>query len=299
VFVLLVAMRKATGGAQPVGEYTRTFTPSRAPFLRAYSLMFMTFLYAPIAVLVTLALNSSDLIGFPIQGLTTRWFTSAFENPLLIESLKNSLLVASLAVSCSVVLGTVAAVQLARSRGRWRNSSLAILALPLFLPPMLLGLAIIIGLNALGIERGLWTIVLGHAILTLPIVTLMVLIRLEGLDPNLELAAMDLGATPIRALLRVSVPQALPGIVAAALIAFAFSMDEFILTYLVTGSTSTLPLYIFGQLRFSVSPEIVAASAMLLGVSFLLLTVGVFIALAGRRRRAGAAAEVLGLDLAK
>lgn len=297
VFALLVILRRGSGGTQSVGEYTRTFTPWRAPFLRAYSLLFMTFLYAPIAVLVLLALNDSDLIGFPIQGLTTRWFTSVFDDSLLIESLQNSLLVAAVAVSCSIVIGTVAAVQLARSRGRWRNVSLGVLALPLFLPPMLLGLGIIIGLNALGVERGMWTIMLGHTILTLPVVTLMVLVRLEGLDPNLELAALDLGATPLRALIRVSVPQALPGIVAAALIAFALSMDEFILTYLVTGSTSTLPLYIFGQLRFSVSPEIVAASALLLGASFLCLTVGVLVSRAGRRRRDGAAPEILSLEV--
>jgi ABC-type spermidine/putrescine transport system permease subunit II len=289
VFAMLVLMRVVSGGAQPVGAYTRAYTPTRAPVLAAYSWLFMLFLYAPIGLLVVLSFNDSPTIGFPFTGFTTQWFAEVFADDLLMSSLKTSLQVAGVAVGISVVIGTVAAVQLARSSGRWRTFSIGAIATPLFLPPMLLALAIIIGLNALGVDRGLWTIVLGHIVLTLPIVTLMVLIRLEGLDPNLELAALDLGATPFRALTRISIPQALPGIVAAALVAFATSMDEFILTSLVTGADTTLPLYIFGQLRFSVTPEIVAVSTLLLTASALLLVIGCGIAFIGRSKDAGAA----------
>jgi ABC-type spermidine/putrescine transport system permease subunit II len=166
-----------------------------------------------------------------------------------------------------------------------------VIAVPLFLPPLVLGLAIIVGLNALGLQRGLWTIIAGHTILTLPVVTLLVLVRLEGLDRNQESAAMDLGARPWRAFLTVSVPQALPGILAGVMIAFAISMDEFILTFLVTGSQQTLPLYIFGSLRIRVTPELNAISALMLGVSFALLTIGALIAI-GRERLAGHAGSV-------
>lgn len=284
VFVLLLVMKAASGGTQEVGEYTRAYNERRAPFLRLYSIVFLIFLYVPIGILILLAFNSSNSIGFPIRGLTTHWFAGVFEDPLLIESLETSLIVAATAVATSVVLGTLAAIQLSRSRGRLRSLSLGILTVPLFLPPLLLGLAIIIGLNAIGVERGLWTIILGHVLLTLPIVTLMVVIRLEGLDRNQELAAADLGARPLQALLRVSIPQAAPGIIAAALIAFAVSMDEFILTYLVTGTNTTLPLYIFGALRFSLSPSIAALSVLLLGFSFLLVICGLIVATAGSRR---------------
>ena len=173
-------------------------------------------------------------------------------------------------------------------------ATLLTLALPMFLPPMLLGLAIIIGLDALGLSRGMWTIALGHIILTIPIVTMLVLVRLEGLDQNLELAAMDLGASPRVALVRISAPQAIPGIIAAGLISFALSMDEFILTSLVTGSDSTLPLYIFGQLRFSITPAVVAVSALLLLASGLLLVAGVLIASIGRRGSNRSAADFTG-----
>ena len=116
-------------------------------------------------------------------------------------------------------------------------------------------------MNALGVPRGLWTIIAGHTILTLPVVTLLVLVRLEGLDRNQEIAALDSGARPWRAFLTVSVPQALPGILAGTMIALAISMDEFILTFLVTGSQQTLPLYIFGSPRIRVTPELNAIVA--------------------------------------
>ncbi len=290
VFGLLGVLRRVTGGAAQVGTFTRTFNPTPAKALRAYSLVMLAFLYFPIVLLVIMAFNDRPSIGFPFTGFTFRWFGAVFDDPLLLISLRNSLIVAVIAVGTSVILGSVAAVQLARTRGRWRQASLAILSIPIFLPPMLLGLAIIIGLNALGMDRGLWTIALGHTVLSLPIVTLLVLIRLEGLDPNLEQAAMDLGANPTWAFLLVSVPQALPGIVAAALITLALSFDEFILTALVTGSDSTLPLYIFGALRFGVTPAIVAISVMLLVASFTLLIVGVLISNIGQKKESRSAA---------
>jgi ABC-type spermidine/putrescine transport system permease subunit II len=290
VFGLLAVLRRITGGAPQVGAFTRTFNPTPAGGLRAYSLAALAFLYFPIGLLVIMAFNDRPSIGFPFTGFTFRWFGAVFNDPLLLVSLRNSLVVAVIAVGTSVVLGSVAAVQLARTRGAWRQASLAILSIPIFLPPMLLGLAIIIGLNALEMDRGLWTIVLGHTVLSLPIVTLLVLIRLEGLDPNLEQAAMDLGANPTWAFLLVSVPQALPGIVAAALITLALSFDEFILTALITGSDSTLPLYIFGALRFGVTPAILAISVMLLAASFTLLIVGVLISNIGQKKESRSAA---------
>lgn len=285
IFLLLVALRVAAGKVESVGEYTMGFSHRRSPFLFGYSLLYLLFLYTPPALLVLLAFNDSPQSGLPFVGFTTDWFSEVFNNAVLIDSFWTSMQVAVAAVVVSVVLGTLAAVQISRARGKLRGFNLGTIAVPLFLPPVVLGLAIIIGLNALGIERGLWTIVAGHVVLTLPIVTLMVLVRLEGLDSNQELAAMDLGARPWRAFFSISVPQALPGIIAGAMIAFAMSMDEFILTFLVTGSQQTLPLYIFGSLRIRVTPDLNAISALMLGASFVLLTLGVLIALGRDRLR--------------
>jgi ABC-type spermidine/putrescine transport system permease subunit II len=288
ILLLVIVLRLVVGGVEAAGEYTGGFTRRRAPVLFAYSILYLIFLYTPPALLVLLAFNDSDDTGLPFVGFTTRWFTKVFNNPVLLDALWTSLEVAIAAVVISAVLGTPAAVQIARVKGRLRGFNLGMIAVPLFLPPLVLGLAIIVGLNALGIQRGLWTIIAGHTILTLPVVTLMILVRLEGLDRNQETAAMDLGARPWRAFLTVSVPQALPGILAGMMIALAISMDEFILTFLVTGSQQTLPLYIFGSLRIRVTPELNAISALMLGASFLLLTLGALIAI-GRERLRGRA----------
>jgi ABC-type spermidine/putrescine transport system permease subunit II len=288
ILLLVIVLRLMVGGVAAAGEYTGSFTRRRAPFLFGYSVLYLIFLYTPPALLVLLAFNDSDETGLPFVGFTTRWFTAVFDNPVLLDAFWTSLKVAVTAVFVSAVLGTPAAVQIARVTGRLRAFNLAMIAVPLFLPPLVLGLAIIVGLNALGLQRGLWTIIAGHTILTLPVITLLILVRLEGLDRNQETAAMDLGARPWRAFLTISLPQALPGILAGGMIAFAISMDEFILTFLVTGSQQTLPLYIFGSLRIRVTPDLNAISALMLGASFALLTIGALIA-TGRERLRGRA----------
>jgi ABC-type spermidine/putrescine transport system permease subunit I len=274
ILLLVVVLRLAVGKVESAGEYTKAFTPRRAPFLRGYSILYLLFLYVPPALLILLAFNSSETTGFPFEGFTTHWFAQVFANQAILDSLTLSVQIAAIAVSVSAVLGTLAATQLARARGRARSLSLTVIAVPMFLPSAVLGLALIIGLNQFGIERGVWTIIAGHLIITLPIVTMTVLVRLEGIDRNQELAAMDLGAKPWRAFVTVSVPQALPGIIAGAMIAFAVSLDEFIMTFLITGSQQTLPLYIFGSLRVRVSPELNAVAALMLATSFALLVVG-------------------------
>jgi len=286
ILLLVIVLRFIVGGVEAAGEYTGGFTRRPAPFLFAYSLAYLVFLYMPPALLVLLAFNDSEETGLPFVGFTTRWFFEVFDNPVLLSAFWTSLQIAVAASLVSAVLGTLAAVQIARVKGRLRSFNLGMISVPLFLPPLVLGLAIIVGLNALGIQRGLWTIIAGHTILTLPVVTLLVLVRLEGLDRNQEIAAMDLGARPWWAFMTVSVPQALPGILAGVMIAFAISMDEFILTFLVTGSQQTLPLYIFGSLRIRVRPDLNAISALMLGASFLLLTVGALVAI-GRERVIG------------
>jgi spermidine/putrescine transport system permease protein len=222
-------------------------------------------------------------VGFPFNGITFRWFQTVFSDPQVASAFRTSITVAAVAVGASLVIGTPAAMYLTRNTGRWRAVALGIVSTPLFLPPVVLGLAIIIGLHALNVTRGLWTIMIGHTIIVLPIVTLLIATRLEGLDRNQELAAMDLGATPWRTFLRVSLPQAMPGIIAAAMIGFAVSMDEFIMTFLVTGSQVTLPLYIFGSIRFVITPELTAISCLLLAASCVLIVLGASIAF-GRGR---------------
>jgi spermidine/putrescine transport system permease protein len=289
VFCFLAVLRRVIG-TRHAGEFSRSFEPEPAPFLRLYSIVFLLYLYLPVALVVLFAFNEAPYVGFPITGLTTDWFSAAIDNPDVVSSFQTSLQVAGCAVGLSILVGTPAAIQLARTQGFGRNMRLAVLALPLVVPPVVIGLGIIIGLNALGIARNFWFVVAGHMLLVLPIVVLIIMARLEGLDRNQELAAMDLGAPPWRALLSVTVPQALPAIIAAAMLGFAVSMDEFIMTFLITQTTTTLPLYIYGSLRFSVDPSLDAIAALVLAGSLLISVVAALIAggaqgLRGRRHR--------------
>jgi len=276
-FILLVTMlgllfllRKAVGSVGSAGEYSRHYVIHKAGVLRTYAWLLLAFLYAPIIILVLFSFNSSDLIGFPVAGFTVHWFEAVFNDPLLLSALYTSLGVVAWALPISLVMGVLAAVCLARTRGSWRAFSIGALAVPLCLPPVMVGLGIIVGLYALGITRGLWTIIGAHVLLILPTATFIILVRLEGLDSNLEYAALDLGAKPRQVLLRVIAAQALPGILAAALIGFALSIDEFLVTYLVTGTTVTLPLYIYSSVRYATSPELNALSSIMLAASFVL-----------------------------
>jgi spermidine/putrescine transport system permease protein len=286
LLVFFMAMRRAVAAAH-AGEFSRRFTPSRAPFLRLYSVLFLMFLYLPIALVVLFAFNSATYVGFPIKGLTTHWFSQVLANPDVIKALETSLQIAGMSVGLAILAGVPAAIQLSRGKSRLRSLSMALLAMPLLIPPVIIGLGMILAVRAVGLQRGLWTIVLGHTLLVLPIVVLVVMARLEGLDRNQELAAMDLGARPMRALLSVVVPQAMPAIVAAAMLGFALSLDEFILTFLVTQTTTTLPLYVYSSLRFQIEPSLDAIAALVLGISFALalLALGISTGFLGRRRR--------------
>jgi ABC-type spermidine/putrescine transport system permease subunit I len=290
VFTLLLLLRKTAGEVQAAGEYTRQYVKSRSPFLLAYSFLFIAFLYIPIALLLLFSFNDSTTVGFPINGFTTQWFDSVLNDPQVADAFSTSISVAFVAVGASLALGTPAAMYFTRGTGKLRTFGLAVVATPLFLPPVVLGLSIIIGLHQLNVTRGLWTIMIGHTIIVLPIVTLLIVTRLEGLDRNQELAAQDLGAKPWQRFIRITLPLALPVIIAGAMIGFAVSMDEFIMTFLVTGNQTTLPLYIFGSIRFVISPELTAISCLLLGASFLLIVLGAFIAF-GRDRITSALAR--------
>jgi spermidine/putrescine transport system permease protein len=271
VVVLLVLARKATGSVDAASEYTRRFEPRRAVGLRIYAVAFVAFLYLPIAAIVVFSFNSAPYVGLPIKGFTTHWFGDVFSNPQIVSALEVSLRIAAIAVVIGVVLGGIAAIPLASVKGKARGLFVVLISLPLFVPPVVLGLGIIIGLNAINVQRGSWLIAVAHGMLILPLVALMTVARLEGLPANQEAAAMDLGARPWQAIARITLPQALPAIAAAALIGFALSMDEFILTFLITGSTTTLPLYIYSALRFQLDPSLCALAVLLFALTITML----------------------------
>lgn len=294
--LVLLAVIKALVGRQRGSDGSRRHVEQPSPVLGLYTAGFLAFLYAPILLLLAFALNASERVGLPFTGITLHWFAEALGDRAFMEALWISLRVAFMSSLAGTALGACAAITLARSSGLTRNGTLALLAAPMLLPPAVLGIGMLMCTQALGLPRGLWTVVVGHTLLALPVATLVMLARLEGIRADQEFAAMDLGARPSQALRRITLPQAVPALMAALLITFALSMDEFILTFLVTATDTTLPLFIYGSIRFRMTPAVIAGASLILIVSIALIILGSLALFmrdmrAGRRREAAHASR--------
>jgi putrescine transport system permease protein len=230
------------------------------------------FLYGPMILLVIFSFNASRLVTV-WGGFSMRWYAALFSDAQLIASVRTSLLVAAFSAAIATVNGTLAAIALVRF-GRFRTRTLfsgAIYA-PLVMPEVILGLSLLLLFVALGIERGLWTIIAAHATFTMCFVAVVVRSRLVGFDRALEEAAMDLGAGPVRAFMAVTLPLVAPAIVAGFLLAFTLSLDDLVIASFTAGpGSTTLPMRVYSQVRLGVSPEINAISTLMLVVVALVL----------------------------
>lgn len=232
------------------------------------------FLYAPIAVLVVYAFNSSRL-NIVWTGFTFRWFNELLAQTALIRAAKNSLVIASLTTVISVVLGTVGAWLLHRYRFRGARSIQTLLTVPMVIPEILMGISLLVLFAAAGVALGFSTVIIGHVTFCFPFVLVAVQARLQGLDPCLEEAALDLGATPLRAFWLVIVPSLRPAIAAGALMAFTLSLDELIVTFFTTSAASaTLPIRVYGLAKVGLNPMLNALSAIFIiaTVAFVIFT---------------------------
>jgi putrescine transport system permease protein len=245
-------------------------------FVRTAALLFgFAFLYAPIALLVLYSFNASRLVTV-WGGFSTRWYASLLENEQLIASAWISLRVALVSALIATVVGTCAAIALARfGRFRGRIAFSSMIYAPLVMPEVITGLSLLLLFVALDIPRGFWTVVVAHATLGMCFVAVVVHARLVTLDRSLEEAAMDLGATPGRALLQVTLPLAAPSILAGYALAFILSIDDVVIASFTSGpGSTTLPMRIYSQVRLGVTPEINAVSAILIGMVALILVGG-------------------------
>ncbi len=230
-----------------------------------YSLVAFLYMYLPIAVLTIFSFNKSPS---PSQwtGFTWEWYSKFLQNPTLLAALRNSLSVALAAVSVSAVLGTITAVGLARYYFPGKSLYRGATYLPLIMPDIAIAVATLVFFAAIKLPLSLGTIVIAHIVFCIAYVTVVVSSRLSNIDPKLEEAALDLGATPIQAFTRVLLPQLLPGIVSGCLLAFILSMDDFVIAYFTAGvGATTLPIAIFSSLRSGgVTPELNALSVLLI-----------------------------------
>lgn len=231
------------------------------------------FLYAPIVILVALSFNNSRFSTI-WRGFTWHWYALAFRDSELIGSLRVSLLVGLLTTILATSIGTAAAIGLARQRLKLKRTVEALVFLPVIIPEIVIGFATAGLFGILGFAFGLSTIMAAHIAFSISYVVFIVRAKLIGLDPSLEEAALDLGATRWQAFLRVTLPLILPAVISAALLVFTLSLDDYVITSFVAGPGSgTLPLKIYSMVKTGVTPEINAISTVLLAVTMVLIFV--------------------------
>ena len=244
-------------------------TPSRvrtsAPILRGYYAVLIALLYLPIAILVLFSHNANQVLAFPLQGFTLQWYSNALGTPTALTAARNSVVVAAGSSFVATLLATMVAILVARYSFRGKQLLLALSVLPLIVPYIVLAVALLLLFAALDVNRSLWTIGIAHTVIGLPYALLIIVARLGGVSPFLEEAAADLGADYLTTLRRIILPIIAPAIVAAWLVAFTASFDEFALALFLAGADPTLPVFIYGQLRFaSRLPMLISLAAMVM-----------------------------------
>ncbi|NSX55200.1 ABC transporter permease [Parasulfitobacter algicola] len=240
--------------------------------LRIYALIYLVFLYAPIILLPIFAFNDGTVIAFPLQGVTTKWFSELMTVNALHDSVKNSLYVAVITAIFSTLLGICAARAQARYRFPAKKGIVGLIMLPLVLPEIIVAVSLLIVFLSLGFNIGLWTIILGHVLICTPFSIAILNSSFQNLDPSIEEAAQDLGETRFGTFLKITLPLVMPGIVSSLLIAFTISMDEFIIAFFLSGTEPTLPVYLWSQLRFPQRlPVVMALGTILVVLSILIL----------------------------
>src|SRR5256886_1815249 len=240
--------------------------------LAGYGACIYFFLFAPIVLLVLFSFNANRYGTFPVTAWTLKWYRDAIGNYQIHDAVSTTLKVAAEVTVISVVVGTAAAFPLVRSRLPFRNGIRIAFILPIMIPGLLIGVSLLVLFTgSLHLQLSPQTAVIGQSVYTTPFVILLVAARLQAFDRALERAASDLGANTFNRLRLVVLPLLLPPILAGGVLAVTLSLDEFIITYFLIGDRITLPIYIYTQIKFGITPEVNALASMLLGASLLVL----------------------------
>jgi spermidine/putrescine transport system permease protein len=252
---------------------SNTFRP-----LTLYAFLFMAFLYGPILLAPLFSFNDSLFAIFPMKGFTLKHYWTMAGNTGMLIALKNSLIVAVCVSVIATAISLLAAIALTRHKVPGSTIILSVFSLPLIIPTIVFGVAIlIIMLRFLGIELSLWTVGAAHVFICIPFSLTVLMSRLEGFDKSLEEASRDLGENAWMTFYRVTLPLALPGIISSLLLCFITSFDEFVLAFFLAGTEPTLPVYLFGQLRFpNKLPGMLALGTSILIFSTILVLVAEF-----------------------
>lgn len=257
--------------------------------IRAYSIAVFLFLYVPIGIIVLFSFNSGRHAS-DFQGLSVKWYGTALSNPFMMDALVSSLIIAFSTAILSSLMGTAAALALQRLRGPMKVLFDGLIYISIMIPGIVIGIATLVALVTVfdflnpmlaamwpgdakppKLSLGYVSVIAAHTLFTMSLVIVLVRARIAGMDRTLIEASEDLYATPWRTFYQVTLPQIYPAILAGFLLSFTFSFDDFIISFFVAGSNSTLPIYVFSSIRRGITPEVNAIGTMVLCVSLVLL----------------------------
>ena len=241
--------------------------------LALYFWVFVVFLFAPLVVLLIFSVNSSPTPTLPLSGFSTQWFRQAFSNAELTGALLRSVVIALVAAVISTALGIMASLGLLALRGRALSLALTLLLLPLVVPYICLAVGLLILVEVLGSGPSLIAVVLGHCVIVLPFAVLVIMPRLRSLDPAMNEAALDLGASSFAALRLITLPLLAPALVSSGIICFVTSFDEFaIASFLAPSGQPTYPVFLYASARTpALLPEVISVGALIIAGSLLLV----------------------------
>lgn len=232
------------------------------------------FMYAPLLVLIVFSLTPTKY-GVAWEGFTLKWYLAVFNNENIRDAVKVSLMVAIPCVLISTAIGTITAFALYRYKFLGRELFQSALYIPLIMPDLVIGIALLLFYTFINLELGIFTILLAHISFSIPLTTLVVIARMQRIDRTLEDAAMDLGADEWTTMRKVTLPLLKPGILAAALLTFPWSFNDFVVTFFVSGvGSSTLPLRVYSMIRLGVSPMINALGTLIVVIPLIVVIIG-------------------------
>ncbi len=239
----------------------------RSVGLKVYGFLVYFFLYLPLLVVLIFSFSPSRII-VGISGFTFKWYEELLQDANLFRALGNSIIVGIAAVGISLCFGTAGALFFNKVNFPAKGVFRTLILLPYVLPGIIVGVSLLIFLKNIDVKLSLFTVLLGHVSFTTPVIMFQVTSRLQRMGPTYQWAAMDLGATPVKTLWYVTLPMIKTALIGGALMAFTISFDEIIISYFVTGTQMTLPVYLYGMMRFGLSPKVYAISTIILIFSF-------------------------------
>ena len=243
----------------------------RKIFSPIYLTLVLIILYLPILMVVIYSFNSGRSIA-SWQGFTTSWYSRLMNNALMGDALKNSLILAGISAGFAGVIGTLGAIGLAHGHMKGANAIESLATLPMMIPELVLGMAYLALFTAIGFKLGMTALILTHTAFCVPYVFINVKSRLVGMDPAIEEAARDLGASPMRVLTDITLPLIMPAVLSGMMLAVAMSIDDVVISFFVTSAnTTTLPLKVYTGLKSGGTPEINAISTLMLGAIFVIV----------------------------